>query len=171
MMNVFKSTLAISTLMLACRASAVQKDIMITADIEPTISLTRADGSELPSDITMSYLAGRGLKSHEEIVKLWSNSDSKNLNISLANAATLTKVGNNNSVIPLNVSLNNMVLSQYAQSFTYSSIFPNGNNNGSMPLPLVISQANQGPVVEAGRYTGLVSIVLTQATTAPTPTP
>lgn len=43
-------------------AMAVQKDITITADIDPTVELLQADGTALPSSLKMTYIPGVGLQ-------------------------------------------------------------------------------------------------------------
>lgn len=49
----------LSVLATAFSANAVQRDITVTADIDPTVDVTLADGSPLPSSIAMQYLPGK----------------------------------------------------------------------------------------------------------------
>ncbi|HDC4262710.1 TPA: fimbrial protein, partial [Enterobacter cloacae] len=49
--------------------------------------------------------------------------------------------------------------------FTGAELFPSTTANGSAVLPLIISQTTKG-VLKSGQYSGVVSLMLTQATTA-----
>uniref|UniRef100_UPI003019344C CS1 type fimbrial major subunit n=1 Tax=Cedecea sp. MMO-103 TaxID=3081238 RepID=UPI003019344C len=46
----------VSVLVTAFSVNAVQRDITVTANIDPTVDVTLADGSPLPSSIAMQYL-------------------------------------------------------------------------------------------------------------------
>lgn len=50
-------------------------------------------------------------------------------------------------------------------NFTGSELFPGSVENGSAVLPLTISQTTKG-ILKTGQYSGVVSLMLTQATTA-----
>ncbi|MBF4114182.1 CS1 type fimbrial major subunit [Enterobacter cloacae] len=153
----------VSVLATAFSVNAVQRDITVTADIDPTVDVTLADGSPLPSSIAMQYLPGKGLAAHKENIKFWSNTPDRALNVSLANTPSLTDANGANP-IPLSVSVNGKTLSTTATSLAYATTFPSGIANGSSTMPLVISQTTPGVVSEAGTYTGIVSLVVTQAT-------
>lgn len=153
----------VSVLATAFSVNAVQRDITVTANIDPTVDVTLADGSSLPSSIAMQYLPGRGLAAHKENIKFWSNTADRALNVSLANTPSLTDANGANP-IPLSVSVNGTQLSTSAISLAYDTTFPSGIVNGSSTLPLVISQTTPGAVSAAGTYTGIVSLVVTQAT-------
>lgn len=152
----------------AFSVSAVQRDITVTADIDPTVDITQADGSVLPSSINMQYLPGKGLAAYKQNIKLWSNTANRALNLSLANTPSLTDANGANA-IPLSVSVNGKALSTTATTFDYDTTFPSGIANGSSTMPFVITQTNPGPANAAGTYTGTVSLVVTQATASPTP--
>lgn len=147
----------------AFSVNAVQRDITVTADIDPTVDVTLADGTPLPSSIAMQYLPGKGLAAHKENIKFWTNTADRALNVSLANTPTLTDANGANP-IPLSVSVNGTSLSTTATPFDYATTFPSGIANGSSTMPLVISQTVPGVVTAAGTYTGIVSLVVTQAT-------
>ncbi len=163
MKNNVKMIVAAGVLVTAFNVCAVQRDITVTADIDPTVDVTMADGSSLPSSITMQYLPGKGLAAHKENIKFWSNSADKALNVSLASLPLLTDINGSNA-IPLSVSVNGIDLSTTATTFPYSTTFPSGIINGSSSMPLVISQEKPGAVEKAGTYSGIVSLVVTQAT-------
>lgn len=163
MKNQIKLVTFVGALAAAFSVNAVQRDITVTADIDPTVDITLADGSSLPSSIAMQYLPGKGLAAHKEMIKFWSNTADRALNISLANTPSLTDANGANP-IPLSVSVNGTKLTTTATSLDYATTFPSGIENGSSTMPLVISQTTPGVVTAAGTYTGIVSLVVTQAT-------
>lgn len=159
----FKTALNCALLLTAFSASAVQKDIIVTADIDPTLSITQSDGSALPTRVAMEYLPGVGLVKKSINVKLWSNEEERDLNVRLS-VEPLMESQSGKSSIPLSISLNNKKLSQTDTVFSYGTIFPSGIASGSTTMPLSFSQATPGPITSAGYYSGYVSLVVTQAT-------
>jgi len=156
----------LSTLMLSAFATqAVQRDITVTATVDPAVDITLADGSALPSAVTMDYNVITGLQPITKNVKLWSNSTSKNLTIALANSPTLSSSSSTSSV-PLTVKFNGSALTTTATTLTYANYFPNGTANGSLAFPLVIAPTTAGVLTDAGSYTGTVSLIVQQATTS-----
>lgn len=167
MKNFVKATILSMLFASAFSSHASENNITVQATVDPTVSLTLADGTALPSTVTMQYQAGRGLVAYKNNVKLWSNDATKNLQINLGAVPKLTDQNGANP-IELAVSLDGVTLSTTASTFTAASLFPGGTNtNGSTPLPLVISQKTFAPVTTAGNYSGIVNIVVTQATSTP----
>lgn len=158
----FKLALSAAALIAAFSASAAQRDITVTADIDSTVDVTLADGSPLPASVAMQYLPGKGLGAYKENVKFWSNVEKKDLNISLASSPSLTDETGGNA-IPLSVTVNGTAVTTTASTLTFASLFPSGIDNGSSTMPLVISQATPGKISTSGKYSGLVSLVVTQA--------
>lgn len=156
-------SLSAAALVAAFNVSAVQQDITITAAIDPTVAITQSDNTPLPDSIAMQYLPGQGLQAHRSSIKLWSNTAGRNLNVSLATAPSLTDQAGNNA-IPLSVSLNGQALNTTNTVFNYATTFPTGIANGSVVMPLIISQTTAGVASVAGNYSGIVSLVVTQAT-------
>lgn len=111
----------------------------------------------------MQYLPGKGLNAYRENIKFWSNVADRNLNISLATSPSLTDTNGANA-IPLSVTVNGTELTTTAKTLTFDSLFPAGITNGSSAVSLMISQTNPGSTVSSGRYSGIVSLVVTQAT-------
>lgn len=146
-------------------AYAVTKNITVTASIDPTVDITLADGTALPDTIAMQYLPGTGLSSVSKDVKLWSNSNTANLNVALASSPALS-ASTTTTTIPLTVTLNGTELSTTNSTLTYATYFPNGIANGSITIPLAISQKTKGVVSTAGEYSGTVSLILSQATSS-----
>lgn len=159
----FKTIIGAAALIAAFSAGAAQRDITVTADIDPTIDVTQADGTALPSSVAMQYLPGKGLNAYRENIKFWSNVADRNLNISLATSPSLTDTNGANA-IPLSVTVNGTELTTTAKTLTFASLFPAGITNGSSAVSLMISQTNPGSTVASGRYSGIVSLVVTQAT-------
>lgn len=146
-------------------AHAVTRDITVTASVDPTVDITLSDGTALPDTIAMSYLPSQGLTSVSKDVKLWSNSATADMTIALAGSPSLS-APTSTTTIPLSVTLNGIALSTTSSKLAFAQYFPNGITNGSVTIPLVISQATKGVVSTAGDYSGTVSLVLAQATSS-----
>lgn len=143
-------------------ASAVQQDITVTADVDSTVSITKADGTALPDTVAMVYQAGRGLAPHSQNIKFWSNTANRNLNVSLAAAPSLLDSTGANP-IPLSVRIDGTAITTTATSFAFATTFPSGITDGSRVMPMVISQTTPGVITNSGRYSGIVSLIVTQA--------
>lgn len=167
MKKFIKPLLIVSTLAAAFTVQAVQKDITVNANVDASIDMTLADKSALPGSINMQYLPGTGLTPFSLNTKVWSNNPTSAVNIRLVKAASLADV-NGSKTIPLSVSLGDKTLTTTNQTLAAADLFPSGTINGSDVLPLRFSQTTQG-VVETGTYTGIVSLVVTQAIQTPTP--
>lgn len=167
MKKFIKPLLIVSTLAAAFTVQAVQKDITVNANVDSSIDVTLADNSALPNSINMQYLPGKGLSPYSLNTKIWSNSATSAVNVRLVKAVTLTDV-NGSKAIPMSVSLNGKTLTATNQPLTAAELFPSGITNGSDALPLRFSQTTQG-IVETGVYTGIVGLVVTQATQTPAP--
>ncbi|VWC47143.1 cable pilus major pilin CblA [Burkholderia lata] len=148
-------------------AFAVQKDITVTANVDPTLEILTADGSALPSSVAMSYMPGKGLQTKEVMTKIFSNDKTKDLQVRLATDAVMTNVTSPGATsIPLSVKLGNDVITTEATTVKAATIFLGDLSQGSSALPLSISQKTPGEVAEAGNYLGVVSLVVTQAAAA-----
>ncbi|ENR9725065.1 fimbrial protein [Klebsiella aerogenes] len=151
---------------------AVQKDITITADIDPTIELLQSDGTPLPSALKMTYLPGVGLLKQTLSTKIFTNDPAKNVEMRLLTSPVLASTTKPTAKsIPLSVSYNGKVLTTAVtadSTLKAAELFPNGRlDNGSVPFDLVIAQATPAVVTESGSYQGVVSLVLNTATATP----
>ncbi|VEB99022.1 Colonization factor antigen I subunit B [Cedecea lapagei] len=146
---------------------AVQKDITVNASVDPELDITQADNTPLPASIDMQYLPGRGLESYRVNTKIWSNSAASNVKARLVSAAKLSNSEGAESV-PLTVRLGDKTLTTADVEFTGTELFPGNIENGSAVLPMTISQTTKG-ALKTGQYSGVVSLMLTQATTTPDP--
>ena len=152
---------------MAINAFAVQKDITVTANVDATLDMTTDTGDVLPSTMEMRYMPGVGLEPVTQSTKIYSNDATKDVNINLAGTPQLMDTVGVNPNIPLSVKYGDLTLTQSQQTMSATTLFPNGETaNGSIIQPLIVSQATQAPVA-SGNYSGVVSVVLTQAATTP----
>ncbi|XXN66174.1 CS1 type fimbrial major subunit (plasmid) [Enterobacter ludwigii] len=165
MQKLIKPLVIAAALTAAFNAQAVQKDITVNANVDATVDMTQADGTALPGTINMQYIPGRGLSTYSLDTKIWSNSQTANINVALVSAAQLNDTVTGTAV-PLTVTLGADLkrITTTATALTYASLFPAGTTNGSSVLPLKISQTTPG-VLATGTYSGVVSLLITQATT------
>lgn len=165
MQKLIKPLLIAAAVMAVYNAQAVQKDITVNANVDATVEMTQADGTALPSTINMQYLPGRGLSTYSLDTKIWSNSQTADIRVALVSAARLNETITG-ATVPLNVTLGADLkpITTTATTLTYASLFPTGTENGSSVLPLKISQGTLGALA-TGTYSGVVSLLITQATT------
>ncbi|MCX2942508.1 CS1 type fimbrial major subunit [Rahnella perminowiae] len=167
MKSVIKPLIATMIMGMAINAYAVQKDITVTANVDATLDMTTDTGGILPSTMEMNYKPGIGLASVSQMTKIFSNDAEKDVNINLAGSPQLMDTVGTNPNIPLTVKYGDLTLTQTQQTMTATTLFPNGDTaNGSIIQPLKVSQTAQSPVA-SGNYSGVVSVVLTQATVTP----
>lgn len=164
MKKFIKPLLIVSIMATAFATQAVQKDITVNAEVEESINILQADGSALPSDIKMEYKPSKGLEAYSLDTKIWSNNATSDVSVQLFSPASLT---NGTKKVPLTVSLNNQELSISKETLSAGVLFPSKQiDQGSVILPLKISQTTQG-VLDSGKYSGTVTLMVSQATTAP----
>lgn len=165
MQKLIKPLVIAAALTAVFNAQAVQKDITVNANVDSTVDMTQADGTALPGTINMQYIPGRGLSTYSLDTKIWSNSQTANINVALVSAAQLNETVTGTAV-PLTVTLGADLkpITTTNTALTYASLFPAGTANGSSVLPLKISQTTPG-VLATGTYSGVISLLITQATT------
>lgn len=172
-MHLHTALLAAALTATSVTAHASQTDITVWADVDPNLNLLRADGSALPAAVKLEYIPGGpsvpggGLKTWEDQVRIHSNDEEKDVAVRLANDPALISLRPGAASVPLAVSLNRKVLTVAAQDFTASDLFDGALPGASIAMPLTIGQATPGPITVAGRYEGMVSIVLAQKTASP----
>ncbi|WP_312682259.1 CS1 type fimbrial major subunit [Stenotrophomonas chelatiphaga] len=161
--------LALALAAASTSAHAVQADIKIWADVDPTLSLLRADGSALPDAVALTYQPLSGLSPWTEQVRIFSNDTSKDVSVRLGNAAELRPVvaATGAAPIPMTVRLNGRPLAVSNADFDASTLFDGALPGASIAMPLVIEQTTRGPITAAGLYEGLVSVVLVQKAGSP----
>ncbi|CAM6220811.1 Colonization factor antigen I subunit B [Citrobacter sedlakii] len=163
MRNYIKPLLIVAAMTTSVSALAIQKDITVNANVDSQLDMTQADNTPLPASIDMQYLPGRGLESYRLNTKVWSNSATSNVKVRLVSAAQLINADGDQTV-PMTVKLGEKTLTTTDAEFTGAELFPGSVENGSSVLPLIISQTTKG-ILKTGQYSGVVSLMLTQATT------
>lgn len=142
---------------------AVQKDITVNANVDAELDMTQADNTPLPASVDMQYLPGQGLQPYKLNTKIWSNDIAKDVQVRLVSAAQLANEAGTRQV-PLTVVLGDKTLSTTDTTYAAADLFPGTLENGSQVLPLIFSQTTKG-VLETGKYSGVVSLLLLQKTT------
>lgn len=170
MMTKLFASVALATASMS--AHAVQADITVWANVDPTLALVQADGSPLTDVVEMVYRAGAagtgstaGLVPVTELVRVYSNDVSKGIKVRLGAAASLapTVATPGATPVPLTVSLNGTALTPGGVDFDKDVLFTgSGQPGASISMPLTIAQTTPGPIANAGRYQGLVSIIMVQ---------
>ncbi|EHI7423332.1 fimbrial protein [Salmonella enterica] len=150
--------------------SAVQKDITVTANIDSTLELLQADGSSLPSAMKLDFMPGKGLVHKSLQTRLYSNDQTKGVNVRLLNAPQLVNVMDPTKTIDMDVTLGGKSLTTANSLLAADTLFPGGKTgDGSAMLSLDIGQkAGAGTALQnlpAGDYNGVVSLVISQAVT------
>ena len=144
-------------------AHAVQKDITITASVDPTLEMLRADGSALPSTLEMAYVPGSGLQPVSIDTVIHSNLVTKDVEVRLVAAPTLINMIDAGSApVPLTVSFGGQAITTTATVIDATDLFPGGSSGASVTKQLQISQTTAGILADAGSYQGVVSILVTQ---------
>lgn len=152
-------------------AHAIEAHIKVWADIDPTLSLLKADGSALDDMVEMSYRAGAstgssaGLSTWTQMVRIFSNDTDKDVRVRVASLPVLSpEIAGPGAVdVPLTVSLKNVDLTATAKPFTKAEIYDGGLPGASIEMPLAIRQTTPGAIATAGKYVGIVSVILEQA--------
>jgi len=167
-----------AALALSTSAYAVQKDITVVADIDPTLELLQPDGSALPQTVRLNYIPGVGLQSQSIQTKIFTNDVHKAVTMRLVNNPVMAPMSNPSATgIALAVKYNNQALNTASALTTITlqpadmfPTIPSGSTatpGSSMSMPLTIGPMTVSPTVAAGSYQGVVSLVLTQSTATP----
>ncbi|ROM67032.1 hypothetical protein BK653_18695 [Pseudomonas brassicacearum] len=145
-------------------ALAVEKSILVYADVDPTIELLQSDGSPLPASMEMAYLPGAGLQPTRLGTRIFSNDTDKDMTLRLITNPVLANMTNPAATgVPLSVTFGGRALNTTGVSLSAADLFPGGDpSSGSIEQLLDIRQTTVGAIANAGRYEGIVSLVLTQ---------
>ncbi len=153
---------ALALALVSFSAAATQKDITVVASVDPAVELLQADGTPLPTTMTMAYLPGTGLQPTEVNTRIFTNAIS---NMSIRLAAMPTLINNTNAAapaVPLAVTFGGTAVTTTAVVLTQANLFPGGDiTGGSVAQALRISQATPGAIALAGTYQGVVGVVVT----------
>nr|3F84_A Chain A, CFA/I fimbrial subunit B [Escherichia coli]3F84_B Chain B, CFA/I fimbrial subunit B [Escherichia coli] len=144
----------------------VEKNITVTASVDPVIELLQADGNALPSAVKLAYSpASKTFESYRVMTQVHTNDATKKVIVKLADTPQLTDVLNSTVQMPISVSWGGQVLSTTAKEFEAAALgySASGVNGVSSSQELVISAAPKtaGTAPTAGNYSGVVSLVMT----------
>lgn len=158
------TALALALCTTALSAQAAEAHITVWANVDPTLSLLKADGSALPDAVQLPYRAGQGLSSWTERVRVFSNDTTLDIDVRLAEPAVLVpRVAAAGAVeVPLRVTLNGRELGIAPIDFTADQLFQGSIPGASIEMPLTVAQAVVAPITAAGLYDGPVSLVMAQ---------
>lgn len=150
-------------------AQAVQAEIKVWAEVDPTLALLKPDGQPLSTDAYMPYNPATGLSDWSEDVRIFTNDTGKDVQVRLTRAVELRPLvaASGATPVPLTVSLNGRALSPVLQDFAASELFDGALPGASIRMPLVIAQTYKVPIQAAGYYEGMVSIVMSHRTASP----
>ncbi|SUA90125.1 CS1 type fimbrial major subunit [Pandoraea pulmonicola] len=148
-------------------AFAVEKEITVTAQIDPTVELLSADGSALPSNLKMEHMPGTGLRPQTFEAKVFSNAMDKNIEIRLqADPKLVHTIDSSAEAIPLEVKLDGTALTITGTKLTATDLFADKTAKGSKNLKFSIEQKTAAPIAKAGLYSGPVRLLVTQDASA-----
>ncbi|MDX3934013.1 CS1 type fimbrial major subunit [Stenotrophomonas sp.] len=171
MNNMAKLCLAAGLCAASVSVHAAEAHIIVWADVDPTLSLLKADGTALDDSVELVYMAGSGLRPWSEQVRIYTNDRLKDVEVRLGQAVELlpARIDGGAQPVPMTVKLNNRELTTTVTEFTAADLFPGSDagDGASIAMPLVVGQTTPGPITVAGRYEGLVSIALNQKAAAP----
>lgn len=171
MNNMAKLCLAIGLCAASISVHAAEAHIIVWADVDPTLSLLKADGTALDDSVELAYMAGSGLRPWSEQVRIYTNDRLKDVEVRLVQAVELLPTSNDAGArpVPMTVKLNNRELKTTVTDFTAAELFPGSDagDGASIAMPLFVGQTTPGPITFAGRYEGLVSVALNQKAAAP----
>ncbi|EED38077.1 MULTISPECIES: CS1 type fimbrial major subunit [Stenotrophomonas] len=159
-----KAALAAALATVSTSAFAIDTSITLYANVDSTLAFQKEDGSALDDSVILTYQpGGRGLSPWRENTRIFSNDESKDIEVKLGSDVEL--IPNTGSPgakrVPMTVSLNNMKLTTAAQDLLASQIFDGAIQGRSIVLPLVIEQTTVGDLSSA-QYQGMATIVLSQ---------
>ncbi|WP_434648776.1 CS1 type fimbrial major subunit [Pseudomonas sp. D1-2] len=145
-------------------AMAVEKSLLVYADVDPTLEILQSDGSPLPASMEMSHFPGEGLRATQVGTRIFTNDVNKDMTLRLTTDPVLANMTNPQGTdINLSVSYGGRKLSMNGVPLLAADLFPGGDaSGGSIEQHLKIEQATPGTITEVGRYEGIVSLLLTQ---------
>ncbi|MDN7923152.1 CS1 type fimbrial major subunit [Burkholderia gladioli] len=154
---------------LSMSAFAVEKEITVTAQVDPIVELLSPAGDALPSDLPMQHVPGKGLSHETFVARIFTNDNKKDIQIRLQTEPKLTHtIDTTAAPIDLTVSVDGNALSTTATTLQAANLFT-GADTASKPLTFSIAQKTPGAVATPGLYRGPVRLVVTTAAAATAP--
>ncbi len=168
-----KAALAAALATVSLSAHAVDTRISVYANVDTTLAFQQENGSPLPDSITMNYLPAfddgsspvrpGGLEPWKLMTRIFTNDESKDIEVSLQNALelvpTIGQIGA--TPVPMTVSLHGVELSTTSKDLAATDLFDGAIDGVSKPLELAITQTTAG-VLKSGSYEGMATIVMRQ---------
>jgi hypothetical protein len=157
-----KITAGLAVCLLSSSAFAVERDITVTANVDTDLAIMSSTGGALPASVDMEYIPGPGggLQPVKMLTKIYSNDQSKDMVMSLANDAQLVEItGASAQKVPLKVTYMGKALSTGDTALAASEVFPGGGNATSIVIPLEIAAVTP-TVTSNGVYSGVVTLRL-----------
>lgn len=169
MNNMAKLCLAVGLCAASLSVHAAEAHVIVWAEVDPTLSLLKANGTGLDDSVQLVHRAGTGLTAWSEQVRIYSNDIAKDVEVRLARTLELlpTNAGAGAAAVPMTVSLNSRELTTTVTDFTAAELFDGALPGASIAMPLLVAQATPGPITVAGQYEGLLSVVLKQKAGTP----
>lgn len=158
-----------------CAASlslhAAEAHVIVWTEVDPTLSLLKADGTALDDSVKLAHVAGSGLNTWSQQVRIHTNDRLKDVEIRLGQAVELLPIRAEAGAkaVPMTVKLNSRELKTTVTDFTSAELFPGADpgEGASIIMPLTVGQTTRAPITVAGTYEGMVSIVLNQKVATP----
>jgi hypothetical protein len=167
-MMVTKIAAGLAACLMSCSAFAVTKNITVTANVDTALEMSQPDGSALPDSLEMVYRPGQGLVRLEQMTKIFTNDDTKNLEIRLVNTPELIENSGAMPIkVPLTVKYMDKPLSSTPTTLDASEVYAAGVTGESVQIPLHIEQTRSAELVKSGVYRGLVTLALVHAAAGP----
>ncbi|WMJ70354.1 CS1 type fimbrial major subunit [Stenotrophomonas sp. 24(2023)] len=154
-----KAALAAALATASLSAHAAQTNITLTAEIDNTLTLLKADGSAIADAVKLAYNPTRGLNPWGERVRIFSNDITSDVQVRLQAPVELIPGSASGPNVPMSVQLGGRLLSTTPVEFTAAELYDGGLPNASVAMDLGIAQTTAATLA-AGSYEGMASIVL-----------
>lgn len=157
-----KAALAVALVTASLSAHAAQTDIKVWAEVDNNLALLKADGRPLDDVVRLGYNPIRGLNPWADQVRIFSNDTTKDVQVRLNSPVELipTNTPPGTPSVPMTVTLNKRVLDVAAQDFTAADLYDGAIPGASVSMELAVAQTTLGEIAAAGRYEGMVSVIL-----------
>jgi len=162
-----KAALAAALVTVSLSANAAESHIKVYTNVDLSLALLKADGSPLPDLMEMPHIPGDGLRGITERVRVFTNDESKDIEVNVMHDPVLVLQSGTGPSVPLTVSLNKTPLTVAPKDFLASEIFDGALPGASFIMDLDINQTSKAPLTVAGAYEGIVSIAMKQKTASP----
>lgn len=119
-----KLSLAAALATVSLSANAAESHIMVYTNVDLSLALLKADGSPLPDSMEMVHIPGDGLAAVRERVRVFTNDETKDIEVNVMHAPMLVIKTGTAPAVPLTVSLNKTPLTVAPKDFLASEIAP-----------------------------------------------